>query len=133
MGPLFGIPTVNISAAATAEAAPANAETCVAPFAIPDKWIEKQTPGWDQSDTFNAFPSNPSLQPDVFHPVDQSDYTGFDPTRDKGLELTIRAGTGNNIAASFYDSIALPGGIGDPITARTSRAAIRRRCTRGIC
>ena len=31
--------------------------TCVAPFTIPDRWIERQTPTWDPNDTFNAFPS----------------------------------------------------------------------------
>src|SRR5260221_262404 len=44
IGPLFGVPTVDIGASATAEASQANAETCVKPFTIPDKWIEKQDP-----------------------------------------------------------------------------------------
>ena len=38
IGPLFGVPTVDIVAAATAQAAPANAMTCVKPFIIPDRW-----------------------------------------------------------------------------------------------
>ena len=44
---LFGTSAVDIRATATAEAAPANAMTCVKPFTIPDKWIEKQTPPYD--------------------------------------------------------------------------------------
>src|SRR5687767_242757 len=36
IGPLFGVPTVDIVATATAEAVPANAVTCVKPFTIPD-------------------------------------------------------------------------------------------------
>ena len=40
IGPLFGVPTVDIAATATAEASPANAMTCVKPFMIPDKWTE---------------------------------------------------------------------------------------------
>src|SRR4051794_7404953 len=40
IGPLFGVPTVDIAASAIAEAAPANAMTCVKPFMIPDKWQE---------------------------------------------------------------------------------------------
>ena len=40
IGPIFGIPTVNIGAQATAEASPANAMTCVKPFTIPDRWTE---------------------------------------------------------------------------------------------
>ena len=39
----FGMKTADIVATATAEASPANAMTCVKPFTIPDKWIEKQT------------------------------------------------------------------------------------------
>src|SRR5438874_10168839 len=37
---MFGVPTADAGASATAEASPANAETCVKPFTIPDKWIE---------------------------------------------------------------------------------------------
>src|SRR5262249_9989050 len=43
----FGIATVDISATATAEATPANSETCVKPFTIPDKWQENTSPPWD--------------------------------------------------------------------------------------
>ena len=39
-GTLFGVPTVEINATATAEAARANAMTCVKPFMIPDRWQE---------------------------------------------------------------------------------------------
>lgn len=112
VAPMFGVPTADITATAIAEASSANAATCVAPFTIPDKWIERQTPAWDPTDTFNAFPANPSLQPDVYHPAAQANYTGYDSTRDKGLRLTIKAGTGNNITPSFYFGLALPGSTG---------------------
>ena len=52
-GSLFGVSTVDIVATATAEATAANAETCIKPWAIPDKWTEKQTPPWDSTDTFD--------------------------------------------------------------------------------
>ena len=51
----FGIVAVDIGATATAEAAPANAATCVKPWAVPDKWSEQQTPPWDETDEFNVF------------------------------------------------------------------------------
>jgi Flp pilus assembly protein TadG len=51
----FGISTADIVAAATAEAAAANAMTCVKPFTIPDKWIEHQTAPWDSTDTFDRY------------------------------------------------------------------------------
>ena len=38
---IFGISTADIRATATATAAPADSMTCVLPFTIPDKWIEK--------------------------------------------------------------------------------------------
>ena len=59
MASIFGHASVDIGATATAEAVRANAESCVKPWAIPDKWTERQTPGWDTSDTFTAFPTNP--------------------------------------------------------------------------
>src|SRR3982751_1898254 len=51
----FGIKTVNIAATATAEASPANAMTCVLPFTIPDRWIEKQTAPFDPLDSFDLY------------------------------------------------------------------------------
>lgn len=114
MGRFFGVPTADMSATATAEAALANAQTCVKPFTIPDKWIERQTPPWDADDTFDAYDNKgrPLANPDIYIPADQPGYTGYDADVDRGLELRIRAGTGNNIMPSFYFSWAMPGGTG---------------------
>ncbi|MBK5295571.1 MAG: hypothetical protein JJE40_00355 [Vicinamibacteria bacterium] len=111
MGKYFGVTDVNIQAEATAEASPANAMTCVKPFTIPDKWIERQTPPWDVDDTFDVVDNkgDPLPNPDVYIPADQSGYTGYNAERDKGMELTIRAGTGNNIMPSFYFSYSMGG------------------------
>lgn len=105
----FGMPTADIGATATAEAAPANAMQCVKPFTIPDKWVEKQTPPWDETDSYDAYDNKgkPLANPDVYIPVGQAGYTGYDQNQDRGLLLTIRAGTGNNITPSFYYSLAL--------------------------
>lgn len=107
----FGMNTADIGATATAEASPANAMDCVKPFTIPDKWTEKQTPWWDPDDTYDAFDSKgqPLANPDIYVPAGQPGYTGYDAARDKGTQLTIRAGTGNNITPSFYFSIAIGG------------------------
>jgi len=118
----FGMANTDIGAAATAEASPANAMDCVKPFTIPDKWTEKQTPPWDPNDTYDAFNNKgqPLANPDVYIPAYNSDgspnpnYTGYrmfpaypgGPT-DVGTNLTIRAGTGNNISPSFYFSLAM--------------------------
>lgn len=109
MGRYFGIARADVIASATAEASAANAMTCVKPFTIPDKWIERQTGSWDQGDTFDMYDSHNNLlaNPDVYYPSTDSRYTGYNSQTDKGLQLTIRAGTGSNINPSFYFSFAV--------------------------
>ncbi len=114
MGKFFGVTQVNIDAVATAEVSPANAMTCVKPFTIPDRWIENQDPGgWDPlHSTFDVVGNhgNPLAHPDTYIPAtDGANYTGYNAERDKGLQLMIRAGTGNNVAPSFYFSYAIGG------------------------
>ena len=114
MGTFFGVRTVNITATATAEASPANAETCVKPFTIPDKWIEQQNPPWDADDTFDLRDKHGNLLPngDVYIPADQPGYTGYDADRDKGLQLVLKANNQNKVAPSFYNPWDLPGSVG---------------------
>jgi Flp pilus assembly protein TadG len=114
IGPMIGINTANVGAIATAQAAPANAMTCVKPFTIPDKWIEKQTPPWDPSDTFDAFDNKgkPLANPDIYIDKSSPNYTGYNAERDKGFLITLKAGTGNNIYPSFYFPWAIPGSGG---------------------
>jgi hypothetical protein len=115
LGQFFGVPTVNIDAVAVAEASPANAMTCVKPFMIPDKWIEKQTPDWDPDDEYNKYGGPPKrlplANPDVYI-RDGDDRTGYSYKDDIGRELTLRAGTGDNINSSFYFSWKMPDDIG---------------------
>jgi Flp pilus assembly protein TadG len=116
MGRFFGVNTANIDAVATAEASPANAMTCVKPFTIPDKWIEKQDPGGFDSltSTFDKEDrhGNPLANPDIYIPADKPGYTGYNATIDKGTEIMIRSGTGNDIMPSFYFSYAIGGNTG---------------------
>ena len=51
---------------------------CLRPLAIPDKWLENQTPPWDPTDTFDPTGSNP----DVY-------LGGFDPLTDQGLPMSL--------------------------------------------
>ena len=92
----FGMPTADIAATATAEASPANAMTCVKPFTIPDRWIEEhQTPPWDPDDTFDVYDKwgNPLADPDRYYPAtDKATYTGYNATRDKGMEVAVEGG-----------------------------------------
>jgi hypothetical protein len=106
--------TANITATATAEASPANAMTCVKPFTIPDKWIERQTAPWDGNDTYDAFDnkSNPLANPDIYIGADKPGYTGYNQEQNRGQLLVIRAPTGNNITVSFYFSLSIGGMAG---------------------
>jgi Flp pilus assembly protein TadG len=107
----FGMQTADIWATATAEATPANAMTCVKPFTIPDKWIEKQTAPWDGDDTYDAFDNKgvPLANADIYIPASEQGYTGYNQESNRGQRLTIRAASGNNITVSFYFSLAIGG------------------------
>jgi Flp pilus assembly protein TadG len=107
---VFGMATADISAKATAEAARANAMTCVRPFTIPDKWDENQDPEWTLDSVFNRYDNHGDLvmDADEYFPPGHDNYEGYDPIDDKGTLLTIRAGTGNNIQPTFYYSWAMP-------------------------
>jgi Flp pilus assembly protein TadG len=118
----FGIKTADISAVATAEASPANAMTCVKPFTIPDKWIEKnpRIKPWEPTDTFSRYKKQGGqavlLNPaDVYQPAyldpegkqPNPDYAGYNMAENKGVKLVLRAGQGNDINPSFYFSLAM--------------------------
>jgi hypothetical protein len=105
---------VDITATAIAEASPANAETCVMPWTIPDKWIDNQSPPWDPDDSFTMYDdkNKPVANPDVYIPADQPGYTGYNATRDRGLELTLKANNTTKVAPSFYNPWDLPGSSG---------------------
>jgi len=111
IGPAFGVPTVDINATATAEASPANAMTCVKPFTIPDRWTENTNPPWDTGDTYERYDNKGKVikDADEYHEPGTAGYKGYDSTLDKGMPLTIRAGTGNNIEPTMYYSWKMPG------------------------
>jgi hypothetical protein len=110
----FGVATADIAATATAEASPANAATCVKPWAVPDKWSEVQNPVWDEGDTFDLYDNHNKLlpNPDVYVPADQPGYTGFDADPngpDYGRLILLKAGNPHQaINASHFFPIALP-------------------------
>jgi Flp pilus assembly protein TadG len=115
---IFGIPTADIGATATAEAAPANAEICVMPLTIPDKWIEQQCATeacpWSPTDTFDMYDSsgNPLGNPDTYVPPGQAGATGYNPDTDKGLLLVLKNNNGTKVAPSMYNAWDLPGSVG---------------------
>ena len=118
MGNYVGVPTADVDATATAEAALANAATCVKPWGIPDKWDEQQTPAWDPTDTLDMYyengpnKGNPLPNPDLYVPVGYAGYTGYQPSPqgpDYGLQLTLKPGNPQNaINPSHFYALALP-------------------------
>ena len=114
-GRFFGVDTVGISASATAEAAQANAVTCVKPFMIPDRWAESSGTFDPMSSTFRMYDNRGNLLPlgqrDVYVPANQSGYTGYTDD-DRGTQLILRAGTGSNIEPTAYQSWSMPGNNG---------------------
>jgi hypothetical protein len=112
LGDLFNVPTFDITATATAEAAPANAMTCVKPFTIPDKWIENKTPPWTINSTFDRYDNKGQIiaNADVYIPPSATYSTWTEA--DAGTLFYLRAGTGNNIEPTFYYSWKMPGAIG---------------------
>jgi Flp pilus assembly protein TadG len=120
IGPLLGVPSVDIAASATAEVSPANAMTCVKPFMIPDKWLENSndkgqpTGTWTTGSEFNVADKNgaPLANPDVYYGADDSRYTGYTVANDRGKFLQLRAGTGDQPNPSFYYSWKMPNDVG---------------------
>jgi len=111
----FGIKTVGVGAVATAEAAPANAMTCVKPFTIPDKWQEVQTPAWDPTDDFSRYDNHGNLltKPDVYVPAYDGNkkpnpgYTGYNNEANRGVRLILHAAQGQQISPGMYFSLAM--------------------------
>jgi Flp pilus assembly protein TadG len=118
----FGIKTADIGAVAMAEASPANAMTCVKPFTIPDKWIEKNpkpTPWTTTADFLRYGKKGVLLSPaDVYEPgyldpeanppkVANPNYSGYNMEENRGVKLVLRSGQGNEVQPSFYFSLAM--------------------------
>lgn len=110
----FGIRTVSTSATATAEASPADTMTCVLPFTIPDRWIERQTGPFDPTDTFDMYASKNVMlaNPDTYIGPTSPDYTGYSADRDRGVQITLKGDNLTKIAPGFYQPYAVPGSSG---------------------
>jgi len=112
MAPLIGINQADVQATATAIAGWANAQSCLLPFTIADKWIEKQcAPGqeicpYDPTDTFDMYNGAGGLlpNPDIYVPPTSTTDTptGFNPVTDRGMQIVLKNGTGNNTASSSW-------------------------------
>jgi len=92
---IFVILGLAICSAAT-NATAQNAVTCVKPWAIPDKWIDRHDDpndgGWTADDTFETVDShgNALSDPDVYVEPSDPASTGFTVQHDLGLLLTLK-------------------------------------------
>jgi hypothetical protein len=122
----FGIATANINAVATAEASNGNAMTCVKPFTIPDRWIEKNpnTIPWTTDAGFSRYDKKGNvlspadvyepayLEPPPYQKTKNPNYSGYNMEANRGMKLVLRAGQGNNIQPSMYFSLAMTSDTG---------------------
>ncbi len=113
IGPVFGVNDFDIVATATAEAAPANAMTCVKPFTIPDKWIENNDSALD--DRQHVRPLRQQRQDHserrCLHPAKRQPHRrGRRPTPGRCSSCAPEQATTSS--RSFYYSWKMPGGTG---------------------
>ena len=105
---IFGTPQSDIGAVAMAEASPADAMTCVKPFAIPDRWYDvdsNRLARADLGDEFDYIDKNGTVDPspDMYNGNINSDgYTGYRADRDKGMQITLKANNESKMNPSFY-------------------------------
>jgi hypothetical protein len=140
-GRVFGIDTVDIIAAATAEASPASAVECAKPFTIPDRWKENSIP---PNGTFERYDNRGNLleNADEYFPpgTPQHEMYGYSdrlpPSGDRGLEVLLRPGNANKIEPSFYFSWVMPGcpggGIGGSCYRENIAKCNRTRMSHGV-
>jgi len=118
-GLAVGLTEQGVRATATARVAIANASDCLKPWAIPDKWQEVQSPGWDATDTYETETCQggtcvPMQNPDVYiAPTPTNPGTGFtvapQPAGDLGLQLTLKEGSPSSaIAPGVFYPVRIP-------------------------
>jgi len=91
-GALWGVPDQGVVGTATAQITSGNAVKCIKPWIVADKWIEGDTPDWDQDDTFTPG-------------VDSYANPGFISPDDVGTELVLKAGTTGDWSAGWTQEI----------------------------
>jgi hypothetical protein len=123
-GRLAGVVDQGVKATATAEVLYGDASTCVKPWAIPDKWEERNpTPtAWDPADNFNRYTTGGGLlsPADFYQPpgpsaINGGNGTGFTTASvttggDYGLQITLKQGSPTTAIAPgwFYPVVVDP-------------------------
>jgi hypothetical protein len=107
-----------------------NPVECVKPWAIPDKWIEAQTPDWDRTDSFDRYEINGTnagqfvLNPDEYVPPSQvGPGSGFQLPADYGTLLTLKIGDPSQaMAGGWFYAVNVSGAGGGGNAYRTAIA-----------
>jgi hypothetical protein len=92
-GPILGITAQGVRATATAQAVAANGTDCLKPWAVADKWLERDDPDWTQLSTYA--PGSPTTD-DVYIPPYSAATTGFKRAdasgnpADTGYQMTLK-------------------------------------------
>jgi hypothetical protein len=97
---LVGITEQGVQATATAQVLAGNSAQCVKPFAVPDKWIERNpnVGAWTPDSEFDRFVMNGQsagavLDPaDEYIPVGDPNHSGFTVEADYGTPMTLKTG-----------------------------------------
>lgn len=110
---IFGVTSQAIQATATAQARPANASDCMRPLAVMDRWLEAQTPPWDESDSFDRYFMNGNQKgqlianPDSYvAPTKTDPGTGFTVADNYGQQVTLK--TGSSFSGGWFQPVDVP-------------------------
>jgi hypothetical protein len=106
-GPVLGITSQPVRATATAQVAAGNGTTCLKPWAIPDKWIERSVPA---DDNFKKHAAGPN--PDDYRPPTANPPGGYAFPDDLGQLVTLSFAhpeASEPITAGFLLPLDLPG------------------------
>lgn len=143
---LAGVDTQNVRATATAKAGYGNKVNCMAPFAVADKWFERNPDpslSWTTSSTFDRWSVSGQTvslltSPDYYIGPGSAGFTGFRPFNpdmsyrvpDYGLQLTLKIGNNQNpqqMSSGWFQPLALCGTGGDEF-----REAVAGGCCLGF-
>ena len=130
LGPVLNINSQGVRATATARVATGNATNCMRPWAIPDKWLERNpgpgSRGSQDSDQYDRWRKKGSsavlLDPadEYVPPSSTSAGSGYTVTNDFGAEVTLKNGNPNSnneaVKPGWFLPIRLPDGNGGYIS-----------------
>ena len=104
-GPILNITSQGVRATATAQVGIGNSTPCLAPWAIPDRWIERRPVNkpWEPGDVFERYQEGGPGAGTLLSPADE--YTPPDPGGE-GTGLTVPIDLGQQLTIAFADPLS---------------------------